>query len=212
MFSYGFFCVTYCRTAGNFLFTVPCVSFRLIRNTGFWPVSFWRGDLRRRTEISQPPDYRTYSPEVTSLRSNLPVHRIANAPGCVVPVTRVPTYNKGKIPLCQGDFLFCLQNFSSVFVPFADGSASRKPLPCRAGAHAAAWLLASACRDTIPAYSPCPQTAAHCCCRRSRTGTVCLTPSSRWAASPSWHFRRSRSPYTPRPPRRPRRSSPAPPA
>ena len=24
---------------------------------------------------SQPPDYRTYSPEVTSLRSNLPVHR-----------------------------------------------------------------------------------------------------------------------------------------
>lgn len=75
MFSYGFFCVTYCRTAGNFLFTVPCVSFRLIRNTGFWPVSFWRGDLRRRTEISQPPDYRTYSPEVTSLRSNLPVHR-----------------------------------------------------------------------------------------------------------------------------------------
>ena len=114
MFSYGFFCVTYCRTAGNFLFTVPCVSFRLIRNTGFWPVSFWRGDLRRRTEISQPPDYRTYSPEVTSLRSNLPVHRIANAPGCVVPVTRVLAYNKGKIPLCQGDFSVLFTNFSSV--------------------------------------------------------------------------------------------------
>jgi len=26
---------------------------------------------------SQPPDYRTYSPEVTSSRSNLPVHRSA---------------------------------------------------------------------------------------------------------------------------------------
>ncbi len=118
MFSYGFFCVTYCRTAGNFLFTVPCVSFRLIRNTGFWPVSFWRGDLRRRTEISQPPDYRTYSPEVTSLRSNLPVHRIANAPGCVVPVTRVLAYNKGKIPLCQGDFSILFTKFFIDFCAF----------------------------------------------------------------------------------------------
>ena len=34
----------------------------------------WRVDLRS-VRISQPPDYRTYSPEVTSLRSNLPVHR-----------------------------------------------------------------------------------------------------------------------------------------
>ncbi len=39
-------------------------------------MSFWLGDLRRRTESSQPPDDRTYSPEVTSSRSNLPVHRI----------------------------------------------------------------------------------------------------------------------------------------
>ena len=133
-------------------------------------------------------------------------------PGVLSPLRAYPYIIKEKSPCVKGIFLFCSQNFSLVFVPFADDSASRKPLPCRAGAHTAATLLASACRDAIPAYSLYPQTAAHCCCRRSRTGTVCLTPSPRWAASPSWHFRRSRSPYTPRPPRRPRRSSPAPPA
>ena len=35
----------------------------------------WRST--QRTDLSQPPDYRTYSPEVTSSRSNLPVHRSA---------------------------------------------------------------------------------------------------------------------------------------
>ena len=138
--------------------------------------------------------------------------QLQTPPGVQHPSRAYPHIIKEKSPCVKGIFLFCSQNFSSVFVPFADGSASRKPLPCRTGAHAAATLLASACRDTIPAYSPCPQTAAHCCCRRSRTGTVCLTPSSRWAVSPSWHCQRPRSPYTPRPPHRPRRSSPAPPA
>ena len=39
-------------------------------------------------------------------RSNLPVHRIANASGCVVPVTRVPIYNIGKPSRCQAVFFY----------------------------------------------------------------------------------------------------------
>ena len=34
------------------------------------PVPSWRGDLRSRTDLSQPPDYRTYSPEVTSFEQS----------------------------------------------------------------------------------------------------------------------------------------------
>ena len=37
---------------------------------------------------------------------------VANASGCAAPFTRVPTYNKGKIPLCQGDFSILSTKFS----------------------------------------------------------------------------------------------------
>ena len=43
---------------------------------------------------------------------------VANASGCVAPFTRVPTYNKGKIPLCQGDFSILSTKFSLIFCSF----------------------------------------------------------------------------------------------
>lgn len=44
---------------------------------------------------------------------------VANASGCAAPFARVPTYNKGKIPLCQGDFSILSTKFSLIFVAFA---------------------------------------------------------------------------------------------
>jgi len=44
----------------------------------------------QRTDPSQPPDYRTYSPKVTSWRSNLPVHRNSARQDTAFP--RGPTY------------------------------------------------------------------------------------------------------------------------
>ena len=123
---YGFVCFDQFRTVRS-LSAVPCVSFRLIRNTGTqtWPVWLWRGDLRRRTEHPQPPDYRTYSPEVTSLRSNLPVHRSVNASGCAAPLPRVLAYNNRKPPCCQGGlgrfFVIFARNFQPDFCVLYNG-------------------------------------------------------------------------------------------
>jgi len=39
----------------------------------------WRSDLRNVQIHPQPPDYRTYSPEVTEQARNLPVHRSLRA-------------------------------------------------------------------------------------------------------------------------------------
>ena len=72
----------------------------------------WRST--QRTDPSQPPDYRTYSPEVTSSRSNLPVHRIA-AMGILFP--RGPPYNIRNSSQCQENFLtflYFFQVFSKV--------------------------------------------------------------------------------------------------
>ena len=57
----------------------------------------------QRTDFSQPPDYRTYSPEVTSLRSNLPVHRSCAHWACDVPVAYL-TIIKEKSPVVKGIF------------------------------------------------------------------------------------------------------------
>lgn len=187
MFSYGFFCVTYCRTAGNFLFTVPCVSFRLIRNTGFGPVSFWRGDLRRRTEISQPPDYRTYSPEVTSLRSNLPVHRICKRlRACYAHCARTGILYR-KTQLVSSVFFYFVykisEAFSAVLTKFRYGVRRAVPLPPLLGSRQeksrrkAALLAVFGERGLTPASiwrrwgcqrARCPGPSAHRGCGRPR--------------------------------------------
>ena len=43
---------------------------------------------------------------------------VANASGCAAPFARVPTYNKGKIPLCQGDFSILFTKFFIGFCAF----------------------------------------------------------------------------------------------
>ena len=66
----------------------------------------------QRTDSSQPPDYRTYSPKVTSLRSNLPVHRSA-ASGIVLPSRLLNI--KRKPFKSQEIFLRFLRFFSEIF-------------------------------------------------------------------------------------------------
>jgi len=70
----------------------------------------WRST--QRTDPSQPPDYRTYSPEVTSSRSNLPVHRIAAAD---ILFPRGLPYNIRKPSRCQENFLKFFYFFESFF-------------------------------------------------------------------------------------------------
>ena len=59
-----------------FLSAYPCVSLHAMKKGRLVPAAIHRSDIRRRTESFRPPDDRTYSAEVTSVRSNLLLHRI----------------------------------------------------------------------------------------------------------------------------------------
>ena len=99
----------------EFLYAHPCVSFRLIRNTGANS-----GRCHSGTAIYAGVEILLSRPILGHTPRKLPpcgaISRFiafVNAPGCAAPVARVPVYNKGEIPFCQGDFSDFSKNFCS---------------------------------------------------------------------------------------------------
>ena len=120
LFRTVFDCVTNCRTARIFLYAVPCVSFRLIRNTGDQA-----GVLLARRST---PTYRDLSaarlsdilPGSYLLAEQSPgSSQLQTPPGVQHPSRAYPHIIKEKSPCVKGIFLFCLQNFHLFFVVFA---------------------------------------------------------------------------------------------
>ena len=115
LFCTVFSCFDQCRTVKNFLYAVPCVSFRLTRNTGDKA-----GVLLARRST---PTYRDLSaarlsdilPGSYLLAEQSPGSSHCKRSRVCCPRYGVLTYNKGKIPLCQGDFSILFTKFSKNF-------------------------------------------------------------------------------------------------
>ena len=73
-----------------------------------------RSTLRNGCE-AQPPDFRTYSPKVTSFPSNLPVHRIVRARAWLA-LPRGLAYDTKSSRRCQEKFFRFSRNFLFFFV------------------------------------------------------------------------------------------------
>ena len=115
-----FDCVTNCRTARIFLYAVPCVSFRLIRNTGDQA-----GVLlaRRSTPTNRNLSAARLSdilPGSYLLAEQSPgSSQLQTPPGVQHPSRAYPHIIKEKSPYVKGIFLFPIQIFSGIFVAFA---------------------------------------------------------------------------------------------
>ena len=90
----------------EFLYAHPCVSFQLIRNTGTNS-----GRCHSGTAIYAGVEVLLSRPIIGHTPRKLPpcgaISRFiafVNAPGCAAPMMRVPAYNIGKPPFCQGGF------------------------------------------------------------------------------------------------------------
>lgn len=103
-FSYGF--VLTCRTAGIFSYAVPCVSFRLIRNTGTKSGRCPSGAAiyaNVQNFLSRPMIGHTPR-KLPALAAISRFIAFVNAPGCVALVARVLKYDKRKPLECQEVF------------------------------------------------------------------------------------------------------------
>ena len=115
--SYGLFSADQLPYGENFLYAVPCVSFRLIRNTGTESGRCTSGaaiyadvqNLLSRPMIGHTPR------KLPAMGRNLPVHRSVNASGCIPPIARVPVYHNRKSPFCQGTFSIIFTKFFGGF-------------------------------------------------------------------------------------------------
>ena len=120
LFCTVFSCFDQCRTVENFLYAVPCVSFRLIRNTGDQA-----GVLlaRRSTPTNRNLSAARLSdilPGSYLLAEQSPgSSQLQTPPGVQHPSRAYPHIIKEKSPYVKGIFLFPIQIFSGIFVAFA---------------------------------------------------------------------------------------------
>ena len=112
------------------LYAYPCVSFRLIRNTGTNS-----GRCHSGTAIYAGVEVLLSRPILGHTPRKLPpcgaISRFiafVNAPGCVALRARVPAYNNREIPICQGDFSI-ISKFFAIFVRTAKNLQRGRPRP-----------------------------------------------------------------------------------